>query len=150
MSHINIFAASVHGNASNIASEVAQHLRAVGHHVELFDPPVLTDLANNNADILLFVSSTTGQGELPDDMQTFVSACLDVMPMQTGKKYAVIGLGDSCFDDFCAAEKHLDQFASELGASKLGENLKIDASIDFEALPPALAWLDEWRQLIGS
>lgn len=150
---INIYVGSVHGTAQEVAAALAKEL-AAKHQINVFDPPQVADLQGDDADLLLFISSTTGQGELPDDMQMFVSESLDAMPLQTGKPYAIVGLGDSAFDDFCAAHHHLSQFAQELQAHNIGTDLKIDASEDFDANVPALAWLQSqlpiWEQTIGS
>lgn len=43
-----------------------------------------------------------------------------------GRKFAVLGLGDSSYTYFCGAVDHLEKFVKELGGSLAVESLKID------------------------
>lgn len=43
-----------------------------------------------------------------------------------GKKFAVVGLGDSSYTYFCGAVEHLENFVKELGGKLVVPSLKID------------------------
>lgn len=43
-----------------------------------------------------------------------------------GKKFAVLGLGDSSYTYFCGAVDHLEKFVKEIGGNLIVESLKID------------------------
>jgi sulfite reductase (NADPH) flavoprotein alpha-component len=51
-------------------------------------------------------------------------------------RYAVLGLGDRGYDDFCQAAKLIDTRLEQLGAGRLHE--RVDCDVDFEE--PAAEW----------
>ena len=53
--------------------------------------------------------------------------------------------GDSSYEHFCGAGRHLDALLQELGASPLLPRLEIDATVDDEPEKVALAWLNGWQ-----
>jgi len=78
----------------------------------------------------LFIVSTWGDGEPPDDAAEFwyklESAELDL----TGLNYAVLGLGDKDYADFNGFARQLDERLTKLGATQL--TIRADADLDFE------------------
>nr|WP_124707969.1 bifunctional nitrate reductase/sulfite reductase flavoprotein subunit alpha [Gordonia insulae] len=142
---ITVLWASQMGNAEEFATETADHIRAKGFDVtvtemDAADVEALTGTA-------LFVSSTTGDGEPPDNGSAFWDALSgDSAPDLSGLRYAVLAFGDSSYDNFCGHGRNLDERLVELGAQRLLE--RVDCEPDFEE--PAGQWLDRVHTVIGS
>ncbi|KAI3857634.1 hypothetical protein MKW98_028898 [Papaver atlanticum] len=75
-------------------------------------------------DTVVFVVSTTGQGDIPDSMKVFwrflLQAKLGNQWLQ-GVKCAVFGLGDSGYQKYNFAAKKLDKRLTDLGAKQIIE-----------------------------
>ncbi|GAL12748.1 flavoprotein MioC [Vibrio astriarenae] len=58
-------------------------------------------------------------------------------------KYAVIAIGDSSYDTFCAAGKHADELLEDIGGTRIADSLLID--ILEQAVPEdaAEAWIKD-------
>ncbi|MEW1718146.1 sulfite reductase subunit alpha [Streptomyces sp. NPDC093109] len=86
---------------------------------------------------LLVVVSTYGEGEMPDNAGLFWEALQSgTAPRLEGLRYAVLGLGDRGYDDFCQAAKLIDTRLEQLGATRLHD--RVDCDVDFE--DPAAGW----------
>ncbi len=86
---------------------------------------------------LLIVTSTYGEGEMPDNAETLWEAVSeDDAPRLEGVYFSVLGLGDTAYDEFCEAAKLWDARLEALGAKRVAE--RIDCDVDFEA--DAEAW----------
>ncbi|XP_026478400.1 NADPH-dependent diflavin oxidoreductase 1 [Ctenocephalides felis] len=75
-----------------------------------------------NEDIVIFVCSTTGQGDEPDNMKTFWKFLLKKsLPANSlsNIKYAVLGLGDSSYVKFNFVAKKLNRRLAQLGGECL-------------------------------
>jgi len=119
---ITLFYATQTGNARDCAERLGRQLDS--HHF----PNRLIDLANYSADQLreetlaLFVVSTYGEGEPPDDAVTF-HASLAKMPAGSlaQLRYSVFALGDIDYVLFCGFGHDCDEFLSRAGAVRLLE-----------------------------
>ena len=58
---------------------------------------------------VLIVTSTTGDGEIPDAMLTWYQMLCDEMPSLSHFTYGVIAFGDSSYPHFCRAGKMIDE-----------------------------------------
>jgi flavodoxin/16S rRNA G966 N2-methylase RsmD len=99
----------------------------------------------NASRFLLIVSATTGQGDIPPNLQPFASALADRAPYMKGWRYALIAMGDSSYEHFCGAGRRLDELLQELAAVPLIPRLEIDATVVDEPEVAALAWLKTWE-----
>lgn len=143
MSHISIFVGSVYGGAQELAFTLADSLKSTKHQAEVFLPGTINDV--KNASHILFVTSTTGAGDIPAELEALYLELKNQFPLLTDIPYGIITLGDSSYDDtFCGAGKKIDVLLQELQAKACIKNLEIDACEDFEPEKPALVWFDSF------
>ena len=143
MAQIDLVVGTVYGSAMLVAETLAEHLQQAGHACQIFDEAVLEDLDASR--FLLLITATTGQGDIPPNLQPLAAALTDRAPYMKGWRYALIAMGDSSYEHFCGAGRQLDGVLQELGASALLPRLEIDAAVDDEPEKVALAWLTGWE-----
>src|SRR6266700_7763240 len=97
---------------------------------------------------LIIVSSTWGDGDPPDNAATFWTWLnSDSAPRLESLKFAVLGLGDKNYADFCGASKKFDARLEALGAKRLAARGECD--VDYETA--AAGWIDGlWEKLTGA
>ncbi|MBF1245798.1 MAG: assimilatory sulfite reductase (NADPH) flavoprotein subunit [Haemophilus sp.] len=129
---ITVLSGSQTGNAKSVADKVAAELTEAGIAVKRV--PLKDYKAKTIADekYLLLVTSTQGEGEPPEE-GVVLHKLLNgkKAPKLTELQFAVLGLGDSSYPNFCQAGKDFDQRFAELGATRLFE--RVDADLDYSA-----------------
>lgn len=146
MASISIFVGSVYGNAQNLAEQVQTALSS-SHQVRLFESASIDDV--KAAEVALFITSTTGSGDLPDNIEPLIMQLRNQSPMLTGKKAGVIALGDSSYGDtYCGAGKQVDALLQELNAEQTSPRLDVDACEYFEPWEVVEAWLTKWQKTL--
>ena len=142
MANIGIIVGSVYGNAQNAAEEAQTFLSNQGHEVELYTDADISLF--NEHDSFLVVTSTTGVGDVPPNLELFYADAKDSLPLITVKKFAVIALGDSSYgDSYCGAGKQMFELLNELQGSAVESLVEIDAMETFEPEANVLTWLEE-------
>lgn len=143
--NVTVLSASQTGNAKSVADTLAERLTTEGINVTRTS---LKDYkAKNIADekCVLLITSTQGEGEPPEEGVVLLKRL-------NGKKaprldhlhFAVLGLGDSSYPNFCQAGKDFDQRFSDLGATRLFK--RIDADLDYQAT--AEQWINDIVEII--
>ncbi|MBB1508072.1 flavodoxin [Pseudoalteromonas sp. SG41-1] len=143
MATISIFVGSVYGGAERLSDEVIDAIEQAGHSVNLVDQPTIADI--QQATHILVITSTTGQGDIPDNLAGFFNELNSTFPILTAKPYGIIAMGDRSYGDtFCGAGRSFDELFRDLQAQPIGHRLEIDACEDFEPWPVTQPWLQEW------
>jgi flavodoxin len=101
-----------------------------GHSATVFEDPEPADWDAYKDKYALVVTSTTGQGDLPDSIVPLFQYIRDKIGYQPALRYCVIALGDSTYTNFCGGGKQFDALLQEQSAQRVGEVLLIDASED--------------------
>ncbi|MCY7294329.1 flavodoxin domain-containing protein [Alteromonas sp. a30] len=141
MSNISIFVGTVYGNAQNVAEQAQSKLEEMGHTVTLFDDPLIPDF--KEAENICFITSTTGQGDFPPNIEFFIADLRDQMPMLNGKPFSVVALGDSSYgDSFAQAGREVYELMLELAGSPISELKIVDALETFNAEEEVLPWIE--------
>ncbi|PZF28062.1 sulfite reductase subunit alpha [Curtobacterium sp. MCLR17_045] len=125
------------GNAEFLADELVAGAKArgLGGRASALDAVTPEQLAEMSH--VLVVTSTYGEGEMPDNAGLFWDAIqASTVPRLEGLQYAVLGLGDTSYDEFCQAGKLLDTRFEQLGATRVHD--RVDCDVDFE--DPAALW----------
>lgn len=148
MAKIGIFTGTVYGNALLVAEEAQTVLEEQGHDVKVFEDPSMADWQAYSQDVVLIVTSTTGQGDFPDNIARLYVAVRDQLGYQPELRYGVIGLGDSSYDNFCGAAKTFDTTLQEQSAQRIGEVLLVDATEDPEPESVTSPWVESWGKLL--
>ncbi len=147
MADVGIFVGTIYGNALLVAEEAQTILTRLGHDAKVFEDPQATDWERYRNGYALVVTSTTGQGDLPDSIVPLFEA-IKTIGWHPDLKYGLIALGDSMYDNFCGGGKQFDALLQEQGATRLGEVLTIDASETTEPESVSNPWIEHWGTLI--
>ncbi|MGX9720896.1 assimilatory sulfite reductase (NADPH) flavoprotein subunit [Stenotrophomonas acidaminiphila] len=138
------------GNARRAAEQLAGDAEAAGLAVRLLraDAYPTRELAGER--LLYLVISTQGEGDPPDDAIGLVEFIAGRRaPKLPDLKYAVLGLGDSSYADFCGIGRKLDARLAELGAQRLQPLAEADLDIDTVATPWRTRAVADARQTLG-
>lgn len=142
---IAILVGSVYGTAEEVARHAARRLEAAGHQLFVDPRASLETLLEFAPDALLAVTSTTGMGELPDNIQPLYHSLRDRLPDWRGRPGAVIALGDSSYGDtYCGGGAQLRELFAELGLVECQPMLQLDASETVTPEVDAEPWLDQF------
>lgn len=124
------------GNARREAEKIAAAAEAAGLAVRLVrtDAYPTRELASER--LLYLVISTQGEGDPPDDAIGFTEFLNGKRaPKLPELKFAVLGLGDTSYAEFCGIARKLDARLAELGAQRIQDLGEADLDIDTVATP---------------
>ncbi|WP_047301806.1 flavodoxin [Pseudomonas fluorescens] len=142
---VAILSGSVYGTAEEVARHAAKLLNAAGFEAWHNPRASLAEVQAFAPQALLAVTSTTGMGELPDNLLPLYSSIRDQLPAAwCGLPGAVIGLGDSSYGDtFCGGGEQMRELFAELGVREVLPMLRLDASESVTPETDAEPWLAE-------
>jgi MioC protein len=149
MTDILILVGTESGNAQMVADLLKDELGRQGHKVEVLNRGTVAEAGFEQREVVLVCCATHGDGELPDNIIPMHDSLKTLKPDLKHIRYGVIALGDQTYHDtFCFAGKAMDTLFAELGATRLGERLEIDACTQPLPDEEALEWMKEWATLL--
>ena len=141
MGTLKIISGTVYGNAQHVAEQVEESLAGQGVDCSLESDPSVSDFTD--ADALLIITSTTGQGDVPPNLEFVFSDLQDESPELAGKPFAVAALGDSSYgESFCGAGKQFQTLLTELKGNAVADMLEIDAMETLEPEKDVVEWVN--------
>jgi len=124
---LHIVYATQTGTAEELAFDIDKVSKEKGFSSQVFE---LDDISMDKLQEirkLMIVTSTTGDGEVPDNGLTFWENLSKLNELNLSNlKYGVLALGDSSHYDFCNAGKIIDEKLKELGANRIIERQECD------------------------
>lgn len=145
---LKILYGSQTGNGETVATTLAGRVQAAGFIAECQSLADFRPAQLKRESLLVFVVSTHGEGDPPDDAELFHEYLLSSRaPQLDDLRYAVLALGDSSYVNFCQTGRELDERLAELGGKRLVPIVECD--VDFEDAAEAwksgiIAGLPEW------
>ncbi|MEG0338078.1 NADPH-dependent assimilatory sulfite reductase flavoprotein subunit [Hafnia sp.] len=137
---ITVISASQTGNARRVSEQLRDDLTAAGLSVTLVNAGDYKFKQIAQEKLLLVVASTQGEGEPPEEAVALHKYLFSKKaPQLTGTAFAVFGLGDTSYENFCQTGKDFDTRLGELGAERLLDRADVD--VDFKAA--AEAWRNQ-------
>lgn len=137
---ITVISASQTGNARRVSEQLRDDLTAAGLSVTLVNAGDYKFKQIAQEKLLLVVASTQGEGEPPEEAVALHKYLFSKKaPQLTGTAFAVFGLGDTSYENFCQTGNDFDTRLGELGAERLLD--RADADVDFKAA--AEAWRNQ-------
>ncbi|QNK31746.1 NADPH-dependent assimilatory sulfite reductase flavoprotein subunit [Serratia sp. JUb9] len=134
---ITIISASQTGNARRLAEQLRDDLLEAKLSVNLANAGDYKYKQIAQERLLIVVASTQGEGEPAEEavaLHKFLHS--KKAPKLNETAFAVFGLGDTSYENFCQSGKDFDAKLAELGAERLVE--RIDADVEYQDV--AAAW----------
>jgi len=118
--------ASQTGFAAELARQTAQSLQLASTRVRLCELGQLDGSMLAAAERVLFIVSTTGEGDAPDAVASFVRQTM-ARPMDLSRlHFGLLALGDSDYADFCGFGRRLEHWLRACGAQAWFDPVYVD------------------------
>ena len=132
------------GTAEELAYDIEKLSKDKGVDCKVFELDDISMDKLKEINKLLIVTSTTGDGEVPDNGLTFWENLSSLTELNIPNlKYGVLALGDSSHYDFCNAGKIIDEKLKDLGANRIIDRQECD--FDTEG---SMQWSEKFLNLI--
>jgi MioC protein len=142
---ISILVGTMTGTAQLCAQEMELALDDGDNRVETLLMDQLDSLVFSRDGVFLICTSTYGQGDVPDNAKALYDDLRATRPDLSRVRYGVFGLGDRTYaETFNFGGKRFDDILTELGATRIGERHKHDASSGVLPEETALEWCRQW------
>ncbi|WP_138464269.1 flavodoxin domain-containing protein [Poseidonocella sp. HB161398] len=116
------------GNSEMAADDIADVLRAAGHDAEIVPMEEADGSTLVGTGFAVIITSTYGEGELPETAQPFHDMLASERPDLSGLRFAAFGLGDSTYETYGNGIDILAALLKDLGATQVGETGRHDAA----------------------
>ncbi|ATA19346.1 sulfite reductase (NADPH) flavoprotein alpha-component [Gibbsiella quercinecans] len=144
---ITLISASQTGNARRLAEQLRDELLAAKLDVTLVNAGDYKFKQIAQERLLIIIASTQGEGEPAEEavaLHKFLHS--KKAPKLDNTAFAVFGLGDTSYENFCQSGKDFDARLAELGAERLVE--RVDADVEYQEL--AAAWRRQVVEVLKS
>jgi MioC protein len=128
-----------------VGDVVKDALEQRGHAVETFRGGSVDDARLGDRGVVLIICSSTGIGDLPQNIEPFFHELSGTRPDLGHLRYGVVGLGDRNYkESFLGGPRKWDALLGELGAQRIGDRLELDATDNPAPDEDAVAWVVPW------
>ena len=142
---INILIGTMTGTAQLCAQEMELALDDGETKIEAVLMDGLDSSVFQREGVFLICTSTYGQGDVPDNARALYEDLQKKRPDLSKVRYGVFGLGDRTYaETFNFGGKRFDDILTELGAQRVGERYKHDASSGVLPEEMAVEWCQQW------
>lgn len=140
-----ILVGTVTNTAENVARAIEMGCADLIHPIEVHRMDGLDIRAFDRDALYVICSSTHGAGDVPENARALYES-LAIEPKYLGHvRYGVIALGDSVYPQtFCNGGLRFDERLADLGAVRIGDVFRHDASDRTEASAAGVAWCRDW------
>ena len=125
------------GNAAGLAEKTAKMAADYGLIPTVYDMDGFDAATLANHKRTLIITSTWGEGEMPDNAESLWQTVNSNSPSLSGVNFSICAIGDTAYDEFCKAGTDWDDKYESLGASRVHQIQLCD--VDYE--PPFLTWV---------
>ena len=147
MTSLQILVGTTSGNTEYLADHAAELIKQqLQIEVELHYEPDLSEI-DQSQPWLVFIASH-GAGDYADSMLDFYDQIQQIAELKSFP-YAIVAIGESCYDTYCAAGRDLDKRLAQLGAHRLCQGLEIDMLED-DPEQAVEQWLPNWIEALRS
>jgi len=134
---LTILYASESGNSESLALAAKKAAAKQGFEARVVDMADADIATLTKARHLLVYAATWGEGDPPQRAADFYASLMAPdAPRLDGVRFAVLALGDTAYQKFCATGRQIDERLAELGATRAAD--RIDLDLDFAKAA------DEW------
>lgn len=144
MANIYLVVGSVTGTALGVAEVLKQVIEVAGHSVVLDEHASLATLNSQSWDAVLICTSSTGKGEIPNNLMSFYNELANGASLLAKMKFGIIALGNSSYANFCGAANLMEQRFFEMQALCPVPKVTIDATETTTPERDAKFWLKEF------
>jgi MioC protein len=141
MKNVSIITGSTLGGAEYVGDHLADLLEEMEFATDIHNQPNLDEIDINS--LWIIVISTHGAGDYPDNIKPFIQQLTEQAQNLSKVTFAIVAIGDSSYDTFCAAGKSLQNTLIELGAIEKFSLLEIDVTQHSIPEEPAELWLKQ-------
>lgn len=122
--------ASQTGNAEQLARKTAASLMAADLTIKIYPFSAIDVVMLQSFNRVLFVVSTTGEGDAPDNARGFLSKVMTDDVNLANVEYGILALGDSSYTHFCGFAHTLEAWLQHAHAMPLFDMVEVDRSDD--------------------
>lgn len=132
------------GNARAMAKALGDDATEHGYDTRVLGMDQFKTVEFADVPLLLIVTSTTGNGDAPDNADKFLRYLKrkTTPSIFTSTHFAVFGLGDSNYEAFCETPKRFDEHIARLGGQRMLKRCDADEVEGLET------FFDPWRQTL--
>lgn len=142
---LKILVGTMTGTAEMVAEEMSDTLESMGHDVEVEAMDDLDISVFNGGGNFLIVTSTYGQGDVPDNSMALYDGLTGEKPDLADIKYGVFSLGDMTYSDtFNFGGIKFDKALADCGAKRVGDIFRHDASGGSIPEDDGVEWVKGW------
>lgn len=135
--------ATLSGNTQTVAESIGKHLAESPHEATVVSQEDIETSLFAAHDLVILGASTWGEGEGNPTAESFLQKMKDHAEPFLNTKFAVFGLGDSSYPNFCGVVAEFEEAIKAKQGNLISESLKIDGYPDDTAFANANAWADK-------